>query len=475
MKTDKEYPATHSMSTAWYMVDTDGNVGLMAFDDNGPVPDFEHVQPELGLSDLVFGQGFSADDTCGGIHLNEAQLHELLGAPRRPDDVEQWFDVCLAVAPERTAEFLSLCNDKNIMNCGCVSPEMNLFLVYVANCVDYENDCIIEGSPLDRMIKGGMIRAVYQLPELDVSSEYDRSTESVVFTKEFDNAPFYVYCQSYWTSDLQHRMNVPTHPVGIGQIDEAYRKKMLHVPVRFKDAEDLQIAQWFVCKSNAHEVAIGNAGYSLFPIDKHTGRYFLTSPFRFDFYEYCPEKDRYKCDKCTYSCATLVRVINSLTPTTLYVASPARKIDIEQLDLPQKIKDRIVAVSYIPKFPHKVSVYDWLSEDRLKSLMTTDVLTALLSSSRDWFENVVRIVNPQVIIIDDEALPVFAAVFPIADNELRINNQNYPIFKESSVGEDEDGVISLSEKPYRGKIFRMSYSEHEVDALMREGKALEAE
>lgn len=56
MITDKEYPATHSMSTAWYMVDADGNVGLMAFDDNGPVPEFDHVEPDLCVSDMAFGK-----------------------------------------------------------------------------------------------------------------------------------------------------------------------------------------------------------------------------------------------------------------------------------------------------------------------------------------------------------------------------------------------------------------------------------
>ena len=38
MKIDKEYPATHSMSTAWFAVDKDGNVAIMDYDDNGPVP-----------------------------------------------------------------------------------------------------------------------------------------------------------------------------------------------------------------------------------------------------------------------------------------------------------------------------------------------------------------------------------------------------------------------------------------------------
>ena len=35
MKFDKEYPATHSMETAWYAADEDGNVALIMYNDNG--------------------------------------------------------------------------------------------------------------------------------------------------------------------------------------------------------------------------------------------------------------------------------------------------------------------------------------------------------------------------------------------------------------------------------------------------------
>lgn len=34
----KEYPATHSMWTAWFAIDEDGNVAIMECDDNGPAP-----------------------------------------------------------------------------------------------------------------------------------------------------------------------------------------------------------------------------------------------------------------------------------------------------------------------------------------------------------------------------------------------------------------------------------------------------
>lgn len=39
MKFDKEYPAIHSMETAWYAADEDGNVALIMYNDNGPVPE----------------------------------------------------------------------------------------------------------------------------------------------------------------------------------------------------------------------------------------------------------------------------------------------------------------------------------------------------------------------------------------------------------------------------------------------------
>ena len=38
MKIDKEYPATHSMSTAWFCADMDGNVTIIDIADDGPVP-----------------------------------------------------------------------------------------------------------------------------------------------------------------------------------------------------------------------------------------------------------------------------------------------------------------------------------------------------------------------------------------------------------------------------------------------------
>ena len=59
MKTNKEYPATHSMATSWFAVDAEGNVGIIEFEDNGPVP--TDIVPETECSDSIICEAICAD------------------------------------------------------------------------------------------------------------------------------------------------------------------------------------------------------------------------------------------------------------------------------------------------------------------------------------------------------------------------------------------------------------------------------
>lgn len=475
---DKEYPATHSMSTAWYMVDVDGNVGLMDFDDNGPIPAFCNVPAESVLTELVFGQGFTADNKCNGIHLNVSQITELLGERR---DVETWndqddtplSDCCAAVAPDKIKEFLTLCESNDITNYGCISPEMNLYVVDVYKCVDYNNDKIIEGSTLDTMLRENVIEAIYQFPELLTNSIYNQDTKSVEFTKDFDKAPYYIYCQSYWTRDMQHRMNVPDNPVKVSQIDEEYRDRLLYVPVRFKDTEDMQIAQWFVCSAYDDVIVIDNAGYSLFPVDKNKEKYCLTRPFLFDFFKYCPKRNHYNCTECDYNCARTDCFLNTLTPTVLYIGAPThRRFDRSEIGLQKEIIEKMVAFSYIPKFPFK-RARCWMDIEDVRELMTKESLISLLTESHGWFENVVTTINPRVIIIEDEALEILSTAYTINNDEIKVGNALYPIFTSSSVREHIERIITLANASYRGKTFPLTYSVEEVAELKRHGKTFE--
>lgn len=74
MKGQKEYPATHSLSTAWYAADEEGNVAIIDYNDNGPVP-WETEQ--TSIEDLVLGH----EEEFGKfirINLTKEQIFELL-------------------------------------------------------------------------------------------------------------------------------------------------------------------------------------------------------------------------------------------------------------------------------------------------------------------------------------------------------------------------------------------------------------
>ena len=81
MKIDKEYPATHSMSTAWYLVDDEGNVGIMDYNENGPVP---WGIGENSTMDLVLQIEYDSDNTEVMFKLTDEQVLEILASAQKP-------------------------------------------------------------------------------------------------------------------------------------------------------------------------------------------------------------------------------------------------------------------------------------------------------------------------------------------------------------------------------------------------------
>ena len=95
MKQTKEYPATHSMSTAWYVADEDGNVGIMDFNENGPVP--WHTE-ESSVEELVFGyeKDYEKKEYLL-VSLSNEQIDDLLTNPHSPEEEENWWDCVIQI------------------------------------------------------------------------------------------------------------------------------------------------------------------------------------------------------------------------------------------------------------------------------------------------------------------------------------------------------------------------------------------
>ena len=111
MKLTKEYPATHSMSTSWFAIDDEGNVALLNFEDNGPVP-CPPSSLEQSPESLIEGEGC---EQYGFRYLNytdEQVLEMFREAPEGFEDLynpnEEYFFDYVQIDSSRTDEFLGI-------------------------------------------------------------------------------------------------------------------------------------------------------------------------------------------------------------------------------------------------------------------------------------------------------------------------------------------------------------------------------
>ena len=472
---DGEYPATHSMATAWYMVDDDGNVGIMQFDDNGPVP-FE-VRGDAFANDLLFGEGLDKDERCGMIHLNAEQVKEILKESRELEFDEEWYsDVILKIDKKRIPEFLEIVNDISLENRGCISEELGLYRIDLYGCVNNEDgECISKKDFVrEKLAKSGIVLSVYDIPMWDLDSVYDKETDEVKFTKTFENCPYYIYLQPYWIGCLQKRMNVPVNPVKISQVEETCRDRILQIPGKFKDLEYMQIARWFpsnvyVCPE--HEAIVDYNEYARLVMEDGEYGWFLSAPWRFPYRDFCPKRKSKFCKEtymCTEHCVSNYSNFFAAKPTIIHVMAPFTKMLKESYEIIQQFRD-IVSFSYVPKYP--------LEKEERKSYypeyeglnVSKDELVELFGKSKGWFELVMQYINPRVILIDDGACEVFNSVFPIESNSVVLNGLTYPIYKISESVDNMETIRALYKLPFQGKMIPHFYSLEEMEELINQG------
>ena len=113
MKTKKDFPATHSMSTEWFIADAEGNIALFSFDENGPVP---VAAPSEGGADLMTSDedfGETDSDSIGYLELTDEQVNELMSDAVIPDvNYEFDFNLFVQIDKAKKDEFLKVFDDK---------------------------------------------------------------------------------------------------------------------------------------------------------------------------------------------------------------------------------------------------------------------------------------------------------------------------------------------------------------------------
>jgi hypothetical protein len=482
MLLNKEYPATHSMDTAWYIADEDGNVGIMDFNDNGPVP---WKTEEASVEELVFGFEDYETKKYNLVNLTDDQIDELMHTPHSPEEEELWMDCIIQIDVEKENEFLELAKNPDFDLEFCVSKERGLYSVDAFLCTSetpkdgkYQ---ILETSSLRKMLDKKIILQVFRKQSFWMNDEW--VDEKVVHTKVFDKAPYYIFHQPYSYDLLPECMNVPEHPVKLEQFPESLRKRVLKLPIRFEETKQFQIAEWHPCNlTHCYDSPINvvdGCEYMLLPMTGGEKAYLNTEIILVsEFFKYCSEKEKYGCCECRDYCYTRYADSDTEQPTVLAILQPISDWIPALKEEIGVIAPRCVWLPFLPKIPLKLKKpANILSDDRYQTCpsekdilkhLSGRKLLELFRKNKRWLEDQVARFNPRVILISGAAETIMTTVYPIKDNRIEINGVSYPTYLLPELEAHREEIERLAAMPYQGKKIPHIISVEEMEKLERQ-------
>ena len=273
MLIDKEYPATHSMDTAWYCVDEEGNVGLFAIEENGPIPE----EWEMGLEvNDVFWHDFSIVNKDGvrDLNLTSAQIESML-MPMEETDI--WFeekDESLIKGPDTGSSWVKE-NYYYIHNASwdevIIKIDMTKLSILLEAASMDEDACDLislsrkEGlffvqfaynkKGVEVLEKNKVVLAKYKAPQY---KDLKWCKDSVKQIEENNHFPVFVYQEEFYPNDgPAKRMSYPTIPMKRSQLPRALREKITQLPIRFKEIEYIQLAEHVPVYVNSAYIYVG--------------------------------------------------------------------------------------------------------------------------------------------------------------------------------------------------------------------------
>ena len=231
MKTTKEFPATHSMSTEWFVVDEEGNIALFDFEEEGPIPvDIDESDSFAYIEDI----GVPDENGIKSFELTDEQVSEML----------IHFEPISEFSREDHCDILVKVND----DAGSINKFLSTFKKYIISCLSHKYNIYLVDGFWDYHAANQKKDEIIELVKKICSSfiwgyfDGDRLSDNSVY-------PFYCYKQPYNSSyELPERTAIPKHPFKENQIPEENRKKLLRVPVKFSECSAFQIAQYVICK-----------------------------------------------------------------------------------------------------------------------------------------------------------------------------------------------------------------------------------
>lgn len=244
MKKNKEYPATHSMDTSWFIADKDGSVALVVFDDNGPVP----LDSRIGDVDhSMLLDDFATMDEEGyySISLTDLQAESFLKAMEKEPFSDHYFNVFCQIDYRFKDFFLQYAHENPKVI--CLNRQIGLYY-------------LLDGD--EELLKPYNEKGMF-LKKFDGDDEYGMEFKDNVL----EALPFYLICQgSPWCgiSNASELYPMPKSPFNINQFGPNVREKVLKISASFKELEKFQMADQFEKWETwgfAHDIVVNNNHY----------------------------------------------------------------------------------------------------------------------------------------------------------------------------------------------------------------------
>ncbi|MCM1176124.1 MAG: hypothetical protein NC308_09255 [Clostridium sp.] len=461
MKTDKEYPATHSMATAWYIADEDGNVGIMNFEDNGPVP--WNIE-ETDIENLLFGheEDYRTKEYTH-INLTDSQIDDLLVPEEISEDDMLFWEGVVQIDLSKEREFMDLVDGHEVNIETVVSRERGLY--HIVNYGDRRPDC--KGEIFQKMLSQDTILGFFHIKNFFITDDYVDG--KIEFRKHFDSAPYYIYAQSYWPEFLQERLNVPSEPVKLDQLPKELRDRVLNLPIKFSNTDKLQIAQYLpvdITGMNKPAVMVDGASYGLVNTPDGKEVYVLMDMYLPDFHAYCPKRKEYGNDKChslSCNCGHVYMKAFTHEPKVICILSPIGQIPYDVVIKRDKITRNSLCVPYVPALPYvrKRRKFMWYTETEEEFAKRN--LSELLRLSKGYIEEVIDHYKPRLIVLYESAKEVFGSVYDIGSGEICVKGESYPLIIESEQEQYHEYIESLLELPYRGAVHPLVISKDDIE------------
>lgn len=430
MTTDKEYPATHSMSTAWFAIDIDGNVGVLEFDENGPVPD---GVPETIPDDVLFITMSEEENGIRTAHWNDDQVDEILDI--MPDfnsfkDVEFYAIVQIDTAQTDyfVGLFISILSQESDYDFVCLSEKRGLYYADFYSLTDKQK------TDLEK--KGTILK--YMVRHWETDNVWDSNHKDVIFHHDFNHLPVYLYQQPYWPEILMRRTYEPKCPLKENQLSMKVREKAFHFPFRFDEKKELQIAEYYPFSASGYGksyklptehspharirgntlpyLCCGNMCRICFN-DSHT-----------DVRTYCPSQF---CER----------------PTLAVIYGTHSELDYEWMEKWPLLR-HAVSLPIIQGFPLPCESYSRKADKYIKEHTYKDILENCKSN----LEEALQTIKPYALILFEETKKSLGDFYPVECDKITINGLEYPFFMYEEIDKVYEEIRPYAESPYRGEI-----------------------